>query len=534
MQAQPSGEDVFKANCAACHMLDRRLVGPQIIGSFEKIKAGTGLGDEDARAWLENWISNSMAMVTAGDEYAVKVFEEFNKIPMNSFETLSEEELDVLVEYIVNDGKSTEEPKEETAGDLEEQLVASADATNGRELFNANCKTCHLLDREMTGPALDGAFDKIKKGTGLSDEEATKWMAKWIRNSQSLISEGDPYANQIFNKWNKTPMNTFLSFSDDDLLNIIDYIRNWDDVSKYPAEVNAAGKTVAGDETGGKSLLSPNLLLLIIIVVLLVIALILSRLTNVLGRMAKDKAGEEIPKEVPFYLNKNFITVILILVIAFFGFKLVDGAINLGRQQGYAPEQPIHFSHKLHAGINQIDCKYCHYGAEKGKSANIPSPSICMNCHKFVNQGPDEAFKEANGLQGPGNDPAEIAKIYAAVGFNPETQSYDPSKAKAIEWVRIHNLPDHVYFNHAQHVAVGQIECQTCHGPIEEMDVVEQFSQLSMGWCIQCHRKTEIQFTQNSYYDNYYDQLHKKLKNGEIDKVTVEMIGGTDCQKCHY
>lgn len=415
------------------------------------------------------------------------------------------------------------------------QPALAQEDVDGRNVFSVNCKSCHLMERNLTGPALDGAYARVQEFYGYSEEETTEWMLAWIRNSQAVIASGDEYANKIFAEWNKVQMNSFISLSDAEILAVIDYIRYWDDETKYPSETpEIAAAPAAGQQTGGGSGLSTNLILLVLVVVLLLIALILARVTNVLGRVASAKEGEKIQEERPFYLNKKFLTIIILIAVGFLGFKAVDGAISLGRQQNYAPEQPIHFSHKLHAGINQIDCKYCHVGAERGKSATIPSMNICMNCHKYVNKGPTAEFKAANGLQGPGEDTAQIAKIYAAVGWDASSQSFDKSKAKPVEWVRIHNLPDHVYFNHAQHVNVGELECQTCHGPVEEMDVMYQYSQLSMGWCVDCHRETEVKFATNGYYEHYYEDYHEAIKNGEIEGVTVEMIGGTECQKCHY
>lgn len=413
--------------------------------------------------------------------------------------------------------------------------LQAQDNVNGKDVFKANCQTCHMMERNLTGPALDGAFKRVQDYYGFSEEETTQWLMKWIRNSQAVIASGDEYAVNLFNEWNKVMMNSFVTLSDQEILAVIDYIRYWDNPEKYPPEtpqVAATPATGPAQDTGGG--LSSNLILLILVAVLLVIALILARVTKVLGRVAEAKEEGKVQPETPFYLNKKFITVLVLIAVGFLGFKVADGAISLGRQQNYAPEQPIHFSHKLHAGINQIDCKYCHVGAERGKSATIPSTNICMNCHKYVNKGPSAEFKKANGLAGPGSDTAQIAKIYAAAGWNPKTQTYDKSAAKSVEWVRIHNLPDHVYFNHSQHVKVGGIACQTCHGPVEEMDVVYQFASLSMGWCINCHRETEVQFAKNDYYDHYYEDYHEAIKNGEIEGVTVEMIGGTECQKCHY
>ncbi|RMG75013.1 MAG: cytochrome C, partial [Bacteroidetes bacterium] len=168
----------------------------------------------------------------------------------------------------------------------------------------------------------------------------------------------------------------------------------------------------------------------------------------------------------------------------------------------YMPEQPIKFSHKTHAGTYQINCQYCHSGASKSKSAWIPSVNVCMNCHKAIQQGAQYGTEE-------------IAKIYEAAGYDPNEAAYT-KEPQPIEWVRIHNLPDHAYFNHAQHVTVGNIECQTCHGPVEEMEVVYQYSNLGMGWCISCHRQEKV----------------KSL--GETTPYTVEDMGGLNCARCHY
>jgi hypothetical protein len=175
----------------------------------------------------------------------------------------------------------------------------------------------------------------------------------------------------------------------------------------------------------------------------------------------------------------------------------------------------------VHAGVNKIDCRYCHVGVERGKQATIPSINVCMNCHKTIRNGQITGSRE-------------IAKIYRAAGFDTVAQAYDVAKSHPVEWVRVHNLPDHVFFSHQQHVKVGGIQCQTCHGAVEEMDVLKQHAPLSMGWCLTCHRTTNIQFTSNDYYDNVFEDYHRELKEKHIQGVTVEMIGGTECQKCHY
>ncbi len=416
--------------------------------------------------------------------------------------------------------------------------IGASAQPDGRQVFKSNCATCHMMDRPLTGPALDGAFERVKSFHGFDDEQTVQWLEKWIRNSQAMIQDGDEYAVQIFNEWNKVPMNSFVSLPEEDILAVIDYIQNWNNPEKYPvktAQAAAAPAAEAGGTSAGASGgVSTNLLLIILLVSLLVISLILARVTKVLGKVSREMEGEELPAERPFYTSKKFVILVSVVLVSFIGFQAVKGAVSLGKQQNYAPDQPIKYSHKLHAGVLKIDCKYCHYNSFRGKTASIPSVNVCMNCHKYVNKGPDAAFKAQYQLDGPANDTVEIAKIYAAAGWDPKKQEYHKDKQKPVEWVRIHNLPDHVYFNHAQHVTAGKIECQTCHGPVEEYEVMKQFAPLTMGWCITCHRETKVDFNNNGYYDKYFEKYHEALDKGEINGVTVEMIGGTECQKCHY
>ena len=218
---------------------------------------------------------------------------------------------------------------------------------------------------------------------------------------------------------------------------------------------------------------------------------------------------------------------------------MVNGAINMGRQQNYQPRQPIFYSHAVHVGINEVNCLYCHAGAEKSRQAMIPSPNICMNCHKQISEytgDKDHPLYTAEGQHIDGT--AEIHKLYEYAGWDPVKKAYNRDAngnilAKPIAWTKIHNLPDHVYFNHSQHVKVGQIQCQRCHGPIQEMDEVYQFAPLSMGWCVNCHRQTQVQFANNDYY-TIFQKYHQEIKEGKRNGVTVEDIGGLECQRCHY
>ncbi len=209
-------------------------------------------------------------------------------------------------------------------------------------------------------------------------------------------------------------------------------------------------------------------------------------------------------------VKPRWINLLVFLVAGFFITEtLVTEAIAIGRSEGYEPDQPIKFSHVIHAAENQTECIYCHHSAEYSKSAGIPGTNVCMNCHLIVRNGTNSGSWEINKV----------------------IESYE--NATPIEWIRVHNNPDHVFFSHAQHVTIGKVDCQECHGKVEEMHRVKQVSDLSMGWCIKCHRETKVDLHSNEFYDNY-ELIMKKVKNGEIEKVTVETLGGTECMKCHY
>jgi mono/diheme cytochrome c family protein len=382
----------------------------------------------------------------------------------------------------------------------------------GEELYKANCSSCHAINRNLTGPSLANVWERWG-----SEED----LIAWIRNNQAFLETGDPYAVNLYNEWNQSPMNLFLQFSDEQIISIIDYIRAYEPYTALK-EAAAGGGEASADaapvDTGAS-----KLMLWILLAFLVLLFLVLGRVTTKLDNLTREMKGEEVPEPVPLFnrlVNKRVMGTLTILVILFLGHNIVKGAINLGRSQGYAPEQPIKFSHAIHAGQNQIDCQYCHTGVEKSKHAYIPSVTVCMNCHKYVQEGPKYG-------------PDEIAKIYAASGWDVNQQKY-ANEPKPIEWKKIHNLPDHVYFSHAQHVKAGGLDCATCHGNIEEMEVVQQFAPLSMGWCVNCHRETDIKFTGNEYYETTFERFHNELKAQERSGVTVEEIGGTECQKCHY
>ncbi len=390
--------------------------------------------------------------------------------------------------------------------------VKAADPNAGKALFQQNCASCHNVFKRVTGPALQGVEGRW------ADK---KLLHQWIRNSASVLASGDKYANQLFVEYNKTAMTAFPTLTDADIENILAYINT--------AKPPVVEKTPNGEGGGGSG--SDNSLLFgIITLILAVVALILMQINSNLNKLAGDKTGVATPEPVPFYKNKAYIALGILVMFMVGGYFTINGAINLGRQKDYMPEQPIFYSHKVHAGINQINCLYCHAGAEKSKHAMIPSENICMNCHKAIKEygGPELFTAEGKKVDGT----AEIHKLYDYVGWDPEAGKYT-KPGRPIEWTKIHNLPDHVYFNHSQHIVAGKQQCQTCHGAITEMDEVHQFADLSMGWCINCHRTTKVQFAENNYY-SIFEKLHQDIKDKKIDSVTVEMVGGTECQKCHY
>jgi hypothetical protein len=317
---------------------------------------------------------------------------------------------------------------------------------------------------------------------------------------------------------------------------------NLADIDNLVAYINDAAKvkpTPDGGPNDGAPKSNSNAIIFgVISLILAIIALILMQVNSNLKKMSDDAEGISRPDPVPFFKNKVYITMFALLLFALAGFCFTKAGIGFGRQKNYEPVQPIYYSHKVHAGINQISCLYCHGNAWESKHAAIPSVNVCMNCHKAVTEytkGPTLYDKEGNEINGT----AEIAKLYKYAGFDPnKPNDWDPSKAKPIEWVKIHNLPDHVYFNHSQHIRAGNVQCQSCHGEITAMDEVKQVSELSMGWCINCHRETKVDFnysdsTGNTFY-SIYERFHNDIKNKKMDSVTVKDIGGLECQKCHY
>lgn len=395
----------------------------------------------------------------------------------------------------------------------------SGAAPDGKTLFQANCATCHNPLKDATGPALQGTS---------ANWPTPEWVHDWVHNPSAMIASGDKHANEVFAKWKPTVMTAFPNLANEEIDAIIKYVNDYKPPTvKGPDPTNPTG---ADDNSW---------LYTLITICLLVFAIILWRVNIGLKRVAQAKEGQPVEKEIPLYRNKFAIAFTVILVTIFAGYWMVNGAVEMGRQQNYQPTQPIFYSHKVHAGINQINCLYCHAGAEKSKHAMIPSSNVCMNCHKQISEYTGEKEHELKDAEGNViNGTQQIQELYKYAGWDPAKKDYRRDAngnilATPIKWTKIHNLPDHVYFNHSQHVKVGQVQCQRCHGDIQEMDEVYQAAPLSMGWCINCHRQTQVKFAENNYY-SIFDKYHKEIKAGKRDGVTVEDIGGIECQKCHY
>ncbi len=391
--------------------------------------------------------------------------------------------------------------------------VAGASAQDGEKLFKTTCSTCHsITDKVIVGPGLGGVEERVPGGR--------EWILKWVKNPDALIASGDAYANEV-KEFSPTAMTAFGYLSDDEINAILDYVK---DPPKEAPKTDDEIVVVDGPKTGTLDENTLRNVLFAIAALLLVLVIVLSSVRRSLTSLVSEKTGEPDPEErgtwcsITHWMNthRGWTGVLLLAAtLAFLRWGVVE-LMEIGVYQGYKPEQPIAFSHKIHAGQNGINCVYCHTSAEKGKTAGIPSLNVCMNCHSYVDEGPS------------GKD--EIAKIYAALDYDPVAKTYGDNP-KPVEWVRVHNLPDLAYFNHSQHVVVGKIECQECHGEVEEMGVAEQHSPLTMGWCVNCHRETSVKVADNEYYED----LHERTPAWhDGNPVTVERIGGLECAKCHY
>lgn len=410
-------------------------------------------------------------------------------------------------------------PAAATPAPADAVAASGGDPVKGKELFNANCAACHKLDAKATGPML----------RGISAKHEMAWIYKWVHNSSDMIKSGDPVAVKLFEENNKSVMTAFPQLSNADIDNIIAY------TSEPKAEAAAAPTGTAGvpGTAAPENAISNNVILGALGLVMAMLVVMLFLVNKVLSKVAKANGIEVAPKEptMPIwraFAKNQFLVLVTSIFLLLTGAYLVYGFLmQVGVDQDYEPIQPIHYSHRIHAGSNGISCKYCHSSARVSKHSGIPSLNVCMNCHKNIAEVSDTTATPE--YSKPFYD-GEIQKLYKAVGWDQSTQKYT-GKTEPVKWIRIHNLPDFVYFNHSQHVTVAGIECQTCHGPVQTYEVMKQFSPLTMGWCINCHRKTEVKMEGNEYYTKIHEELSKKYG---VDKLTAAQMGGLECGKCHY
>ncbi|TVZ25778.1 cytochrome c7-like protein [Gillisia sp. Hel_I_86] len=405
----------------------------------------------------------------------------------------------------------------EQSSEVQATEPSSGDAANGKALFNSLCAACHKPYSKSIGPALNGVSDKYSR----------TWIDSWIHNSAGMIASGDAQAVAIYEEYNKTAMPAFPQLSEAEIGDILAYVEQ-----PKPTPVAAVDGVSGGGESSGGGI-SNNVILVILAFVLFMLLIVLFLVNKTLRSFAAA-GGVELPvkeKRKPLYKsfveNQFLVLVTAVIVLLASGYLVYGFFMQVGVDQGYQPIQPIHYSHRIHAGDNQIDCKFCHSSARTSKQSGIPSLNVCMNCHKSIGEvaestATDEYSKEFYDK--------EIQKLYDATGWDPENQAYT-GETKPVKWVRIHNLPDFAYFNHSQHVSVAGIDCQKCHGPIQEMEVVYQDAPLTMGWCINCHRETNVKMAGNEYYEKIHEELSKKYG---VEELTAAQLGGLECAKCHY
>lgn len=409
---------------------------------------------------------------------------------------------------------------EEVQGPQESNVEATpsgGDAAQGKNLFNSLCAACHKLDANSIGPPL----------RGVSERRSEDWLHRWISNSQALIAAGDQQAVEIYNEYNQVAMPPFPQLSDEDIDNILAYVNQ---PKQVPQQQQVGGDGAAAGGGGG---VSTDIILGLLAFILLMLLVILYLVNKTLRRFA-TASGVQLPvkqKGTPIWKSfvQNqflvFVTAVILLLVG--GYYIYGFFMNIGIDQGYQPVQPIHFSHKIHAGDNGIECRFCHSSARVSKTSGIPSLNVCMNCHKSIGEVAEETGTAEYSKEFYDR---EIQKLYAAVGWDAASQAYT-GETTPVKWIRVHNLPDFAYFNHSQHVEVGGIACQTCHGPIEEMEIVYQHSPLTMGWCVNCHRETNVRMEGNEYYEKIHAELQKKYN---VEELTVSQMGGIECAKCHY
>ena len=388
-------------------------------------------------------------------------------------------------------------------------FVINLSAQEGEKLFKANCASCHNPVKNATGPKMQGV---LQKWIDAGEEEL---IYKWVQNPSKLYNSGKSKMAKAIWDWSPTAMTPQGHLSREEVESIFAYVDNY-----APPVAAVGGGVSSGDSITTESDSSEYwwwIISFILVFVLFAILGVRRELTAAVAAkegLLVDPTSTFVTSAQQWFLRNWFVTVLLVVGVALFaGVELFGRAYQLGVYEDYMPSQPVAYSHKLHAGKMGIECKYCHHSAEKSKHAGIPSVNVCMNCHAIVHEGPQYGTEE-------------IDKLHKASGYNKNKQAYTTDEfgdriEEPIVWNKAHNLPDHVYFSHAQHVHTntGNIDCRQCHGPVQTytlgrvstIDEVNAYAAtedgmergliqltkplLTMGWCIECHNKKEIDLT---------------------------------------
>ncbi|WP_299524435.1 c-type cytochrome [uncultured Lutibacter sp.] len=487
-----NGEKIFKSTCAACHKLDKKLVGPAL----------KGITDKREQEWLISWIKDSPGMIKSGDKLAIQVFEENNKLPMIANPQLSDQDIIDVLEYTKG-----EPVAQKTAVAVQE---VDPGVARGKELFKTNCAACHKMEGKLLGPELFKIGDKYE----------AEWLKLWIKDNNALIATGDKLAKKA-SEYSAIAMTPFPQLSDEDLNDLLKYFEVGDAKEVAVTAVTSSKDEEIFNKPGFGVLPTLGVTILAFLLLWLIVTA-----TTAKKVVEDEESTGSMLKTLIFNPFLRFLAILFFLLLG--AWLLFGWLMQIDVNEGYQPIQPIAFSHAVHAGDNKIDCQYCHSSAKNSKTSGIPSANVCMNCHKSITEYNGELFGDYT-KEDLDN---EIQKIYDAVGWDKDNLQYkEGAVEKPIEWIRIHNLADFAYYNHSQHVTVAGVECQTCHGPVEEMHDMYQFSPLTMDWCITCHRETEVDLTESGYYKNIHDQLAKQYG---VEKVTAAQMGGLECGKCHY
>lgn len=426
-------------------------------------------------------------------------------------------------------------------------IFDEGDAESGKKLFNANCASCHNVTAEpKTGPGLLG----IAERWGSTEE----MLVKWIQNPAAALKTGDPYIQGVVDVWRPSAglMNAQV-VTEAQIKDIMRYIQDGagdsTSVSQGPMYTTIYDNPIESD--GVK-----KLIIMIFILLFIIIIASLSSVRKTMNNMASGEALD-VDDDTSYWSRMKAWMWERRVVMGILGFLVFCSVITLGYidlmgigvYEGYTPEQPIKFHHAIHVDKHGIDCEYCHFTPRKSKHASIPHAMLCMNCHKEVKEGENSGTKE-------------IAKIYESVGFDTETNTYiEGYEQQPIDWVKVHNLPDHVFFSHQQHVEVGNIDCKQCHGPVNQFvegmispveltnsqnlpgQVMLSKPTLTMGWCIECHRESKIDMSSSGYYEDLHARMVEEgnelgnefwRKINEDNIITVKEMGGWECAKCHY